>query len=203
MLGVGNQTNNALWNRLYLNQPTKVGRWTKQTKQPKNKMKKLIIKLLGLDTLIQAVDFQVLSIRKENEELKEQVKELKEKMADLCEFTAGLPTQQSIIETVEKVAEMEDTPDLDDYVREDDINDRIESYLTDNDYVSASYVDDEIESKVSEKVEEAIEDAGIEEQVRDLFNDASPAPMSKEEIQNEIKESTKVVLEKMVKALAG
>lgn len=146
-------------------------------------MKKLIIKLLGLDVLI-----------KEHEELKAFQK-------DLLMAQEGLSAR--VDENTEKLDEMEDTPDLDEYVREDDINDRIESYLTDNDYVSASYVDDEIESKVSEKVEEAIEDAGIEEQVRDLFNDASPAPMSKEEIQNEIKESTKVVLEKMVKALAG
>ena len=100
---------------------------------------------------------------------------------------------------------------MDDYVSEDDLNDRIESYINDNDIVSQSYVDDEIESKVNEaienedidsKIESAIEDLDIDEKVRDLFNDASPAPMSEEDIKKEVSEAVKVTLEKMVKALA-
>jgi hypothetical protein len=137
-------------------------------------MKKLIINLLGLDTLVTAV----LTLRKENEELK-----------------------KSLAELTEKVEEIE-SPDMDNYVSEDDINDRIESYINDNDIVSQSYVDDEIESKVSDAVESAVEDLDIDEKVRDLFNDASPAPMSEEDIKKEVAEAVKVTLEKMVKALA-
>lgn len=137
-------------------------------------MKKLIINLLGLESLVTTV----LTLRKENEELKKSLAELSEKVDEI------------------------ETPDMDNYVSEDDINDRIESYLNDNEYVSSSYVDDEIESKVSDKVEEAIEELDIDEKVRDLFNDASPAPMSEDDIKKEVAEAVKVTLEKMVKALA-
>lgn len=146
-------------------------------------MKKLIVKLLGLESLVTAV----LTLRKENEELKKSLAELTEKVDAVEEF------------------------DADDFVREDDVNDRIESYLNDNDYVTQSYCDDEIETKVSDaiddadidaKVESAIEDLDIDEKVRDLFNDASPAPMSEEDIKKEVAEAVKVTLEKMVKALA-
>lgn len=137
-------------------------------------MKKLIMKMLGLDTLVTAV----LTLRKENEELK-----------------------KSLAELTEKVDEIE-IPDMDDYVASCDLDSNIETYLNDNEYVSSSYVDDEIESKVSEKVEEAIEDLDIDEKVRDLFNDASPAPMSEDDIKKEVAEAVKVTLEKMVKALA-
>lgn len=130
--------------------------------------------MLGLDTLVTAV----LTLRKENEELK-----------------------KSLAELTEKVDEIE-IPDMDDYVASCDLDSNIETYLNDNEYVSSSYVDDEIESKVSEKVEEAIEDLDIDEKVRDLFNDASPAPMSEDDIKKEVAEAVKVTLEKMVKALA-
>lgn len=123
-------------------------------------------------------------------------------LAALAEKVKTLETENSRlvaeIETLtEKVDEIE-SPDLDDYMTESDL----ESYLYDNDFATQSYCDDEIERQVSDAVETAIEDADIEEKVRDLFNDASPAPMSVEEIKAEIQESVKVVLEKMVKALA-
>jgi len=146
-------------------------------------MKKLIMKLLGLESLVTAV----LTLRKENEELKKSLAELTEKVDEIEEF------------------------DADDFVREDDINDRVESFLNDNDYITQSYCDDEIQSKVDEaiedadidsKIESAIEDLDIEEKVRDLFNDASPAPMSEDDIRKEVAEAVKVTLEKMVKALA-
>lgn len=149
-------------------------------------MKKLIIKLLGLDTLI------------ENE-----VSKLRKDYLDCCVRLGELETQVGEIEIPDF--------DTDDFVREDDVNDRIESYLNDNDYVSSSYVDDEIESKVSDaiddadidsKIESAIEDLDIEEKVRDLFNDASPCPMTEDDIRKEVAEAVKVTLEKMVKALA-
>lgn len=148
-------------------------------------MKKLIMKLLGLNTLVT----ELASLRKENEELNNRVKHLDDEVNALEERVQ------------EKIDEIE-TPDMDDYVREDDVNDRIESYLNDNDYVTQSYCDDEIESKVSDAVESAVEDIDIEEKVRDLFNDASPAPMGVEDIKKEVAEAVKVTLEKMVKALA-
>lgn len=151
-------------------------------------MNKLINKLLGLNVLIE----EMVALKKENEELKAYQK-------DLTMAQEGL--RASLDEVTEKVDEI-DAPDMDDFVREDDINDRVEAYLNDNDYVMSSYVDDEIESKVSDAVESAIEDLDIDEKVRDLFNDASPAPMSEEDIKKEVSEAVKVTLEKMVKALA-
>lgn len=139
-------------------------------------MKKLIMKLLGLESLVT----EIASLRKENENLNKALADLNEKVEEI------------------EIPEF----DADDFVREDDVNDRIESYLNDNEYVSSSYVDDEIESKVSEKVEEAIDDLDIDEKVRDLFNDASPAPMSEDDIKKEVSEAVKVTLERMVKALA-
>ena len=79
-----------------------------------------------------------------------------------------------------KVNEMEE-PDVSDYVREDDISDMIETYCNDNDIPNKDWIESE-----------------IEEQVRDLFNDASPAPMSVEDIKAEIAEQVK----KAIKAKA-
>lgn len=135
-------------------------------------MKTLIIKWLGLAALAEKV-----------ETLENQVKHLTDEVDAL---------ESRVQDKIDEI------PDMDDYMRECDL----ESYLSDNDYVCSSYVDDEIERQVSDAVETAIEDADIDEKVRDLFNDASPAPMSVEEIKSEIQESVKVVLEKMVKALA-
>lgn len=120
------------------------------------------MKLLGLDTLMDMVNYNHELLRKENEELKKSLAELKEQIDEL------------------------EIPDMDDYVQHSDLDDNIESYLNNNNYATQSYVDDEIGSKVEEAVEEAIEDADIEEKVRDLFNDASPAPMSEQEIKDEI-----------------
>lgn len=133
-------------------------------------MKTLVIKWLGLSALAETVK----TLEAENKRLSDEVETLTEKVEEI------------------------EIPDMDDYMRECDL----ESYLCDNEYVSSSYVDDEIESKVSEKVEEAIDEANIEEQVRDLFNDASPAPMSEQEIKDEVSQAVRKVLEEMVKALA-
>lgn len=110
-------------------------------------MKKLIINLLGLNTLVA----EVVRLKKENEELK-----------------------KSLAELTEKVDEIE-TPDMDNYVSEDDINDRIESYINDNDIVSQSYVDDEIESKVSDAVESAVEDIDLTDKVKEVVDDMDKA----------------------------
>lgn len=142
------------------------------------------MKLLGLDTLI------------ENE-----ISKLRKDYLDCCVRLGELETQMEEIEI----------PDMDDYVASCDLDDNIESYLNNNDYATTSYVDDEIETKVSDaiddadidsKIESAIEDLDIDEKVRDLFNDASPAPMSEDDIKKEVAEAVKVTLEKMVKALA-
>jgi predicted nuclease with TOPRIM domain len=148
-------------------------------------MKKLIMKLLGLNTLVTELSL----LKKQNEEFANRIKHLDDEVNALEERVQ------------EKIDEIE----------EPDVSDQIESYLNDNDYVSSSYVDDEIESKVSDaiddadidsKIESAIEDLDIEEKVRDLFNDASPSPMSEDDIRKEVAEAVKVTLEKMVKALA-
>lgn len=129
-------------------------------------MKKLIMKLLGLESLVTTV----LTLRKENEELK-----------------------KSLAELTEKVDEME-IPDFDadDFVREDDVNDRIESYLNDNDYASQSYVDDEIESKVSDAVESAVEDIDLTEKVKEVVDDMDKASFGDtEELETLIKKEVK------------
>ena len=147
-------------------------------------MKKLIMKLLGLNTLVE----ELALLQKQNEELTNRVKHLDDEVNAL----------------EEKVDEIE-IPDMDDYVAHSDLDDNIESYLNNNDYATTSYVDDEIESKVSDaiddadidaKVESAIEDLDIEEKVRDLFNDASPAPMSEEAIKDEVSKAIAEVLSK-------
>jgi hypothetical protein len=147
-------------------------------------MKKLLLKLLGLNTLVSELNTlknEVLVLADENKELK-----------------------KSLAEVTEKVDEIE-IPDMDDYVASCDLDDNIESYLNNNDYATQSYCDEEIESKVSDaiddadidaKVESAIEDLDIEEKVRDLFNDASPAPMSEEAIKDEVSKAIAEVLSK-------
>lgn len=149
-------------------------------------MKKMIMKLLGLDSFLMAVNLSVELLRKENEELKKSLAELEEKLDGLEEF------------------------DSSQYVSEDEVNDRIESFLNDNDYVTQSYVDDEIETKVSDaiddadidsKIESAIEDLDIEEKVRDLFNDASHAPMSEDAIKEEIQKAIAEVFSKVYDTL--
>ena len=128
---------------------------TKNQKQ-KTDMKKLIMKLLGLESLVT------------------ELAELKKIQRDIIIAQEGLSAK--VDEVSEKVDEIE-IPDIDadDFVREDDVNDRIESYLNDNDYVSSSYVDDEIESKVSDKVEEAIEELDLSDKVKEVVDDMDKA----------------------------
>lgn len=149
-------------------------------------MKKLIIKMLGLESLVT----ELAMLKKQNEEFTNRIKHLDDEVNALEERVQ------------EKIDEIE-IPDMDDYVQSSDLDDNIESYLNNNDYATTSYVDDEIQSKVDEaiedadidsKVESAIEDLDIEEKVRDLFNDASPAPMSEEAIKEEVSESVRKAL---------
>lgn len=153
-------------------------------------MKKLITKLLGLDTLVAELNTlknEVLVLADENKELKAELAKVSDSVEAIEDF------------------------DADDFVREDDVNDRIESYLNDNDYITQSYCDDEIESKVSDaiddadidsKIESAIEDLDLDEKVRELLGDASPAKMCEDAVRKQVIEAVKVTLEKMVKALA-
>ena len=133
---------------------------------------------------------------------------LAETVADMASYTSQLPAAEEINKLLERVKELEEKvndleePDLSDYVREDDINDRIESYCNDYDIPNKEWVESEIEEKIEDKVQEAIDNAGIEEQVRDLFNDASPSPMSEEDIKKEVQEQVKITLERVIKALA-
>jgi uncharacterized protein YoxC len=152
-------------------------------------MKKLIMKLLGLNTLVEEFDL----LKKQNEEFANRVKHLDDEVNAL----------------EEKVDEIE-IPDMDDYVASCDLDDNIESYLNNNDYATQCWVEENVQEAVenhvdtesiTESVLEKVND-DIEEKVRDLFNDASPAPMSVEDIKKEVREATKVTLERMVKALA-
>ena len=130
-------------------------------------MKEMIIKWLGLDTLTASMELSLELLRNENAGLRKELSELSEKIKEIEE------------------------PDMSDFISESDIDDRIESYCNDNDIPNKEWVESEIEDKIDDKVKEAIEEAGIEEQVRDLFNDASPSPMSEEDIKAEIAEQVK------------
>lgn len=161
-------------------------------------MKKLIMKLLGLESLVTDIAY-----------LKETLDNVEAKNTEL---------EKSLAELTEKVEAVEDF-DADDFVREDDVNDRIEGYLNDNDYVSSSYVDDEIESKVSDAVESAIDDADIDSKIESAIEDLDldekvknivisemqkthPVLMTEETIRKEVSEAVKVTLERVVKAMA-
>jgi len=120
-------------------------------------MKKLIMKLLGLNTLV--ADIAYLKETLNNVEAENM--ELKKNYLDCCVRLGELETQ---------IEEM-DVPNMDEWVLEDDINNRIESYLNDNDYVTQSYCDDEIESKVSDAVESAVEDIDLTEKVKEVVDE--------------------------------
>ena len=142
-------------------------------------MKKLIMKLLGLDTLVA------------------EVAELKAYQKDLTMAQEGLSAK--VDEVSEKVEEIE-TPDMDNYVSEDDVNDRIDSYLNDNDYATQSYVDDEIESKVSDAVESAVEDIDLTEKVKEVVDDMDKASFADtEELEGIVRKEVKSFMLNSVK----
>ncbi len=119
------------------------------------------MKLLGLNTLVA----EVVRLQKENAELKAYQK-------DLTMAQEGLSAK--VDEVSEKMDEIE-IPDMDDYVQISDLDDNIESYLNNNDYATTSYVDDEIESKVSDAVESAVEDLDLTEKVKEVVDDMDKA----------------------------
>lgn len=140
-------------------------------------MKKMITKLLGLNTLVE----ELALLKKQNEELKTK------------------------IENLENVVEEIEIPDFDsdDFVREDDIDSKIEDYLYQNDYATQDWVNGEIEDiDISDKIEDAINDYDIEAKVNELLGNASTEKMCEDAVRKEVLEAVKVTLEKMVKALA-
>lgn len=135
-------------------------------------MKKLIINLLGLNTLVA----EVVRLKKENENLNKALADLNEKVDEI------------------------ETPDMDNYISEDDINDRIESYINDNDIVSQSYVDDEIESKVSDAVESAVEDLDLTDKVKEVVDDMDKASFGDtEELEGIVRKEVKSFMLNSVK----
>lgn len=148
-------------------------------------MKKLIIKMLGLESLVT----ELALLKKQNEEFTNRIKHLDDEVNALEERVQ------------EKIDEIE-TPDMDDFVREDDVNDRIESYLNDNDYVTQSYCDDEIETKVSDAVESAIDDLDIEDKVKEVVSEMDKASFGDtEEIEQAVSKAVAEVLSKAYNAL--
>jgi len=144
-------------------------------------MKKLIMKLLGLDTLVA-----------EHKYLKETLDNVECKYKDLCMAQKGLSAKVDEIEIPDF--------DVDDFVREDDINDRIETYINDNDIVSQSYVDDEIESKVSDAVESAVEDLDLTEKVKEVVDDMDKASFGDtEELEGIVRKEVKSFMLNSVK----
>jgi polyhydroxyalkanoate synthesis regulator phasin len=158
-------------------------------------MKTLVLKLLGLNTLAETVADMAsytsqLPAAEEINRLLKEVNDLKKGLADLETVVADLETKvDDLKDTVEDI----EIPDMDDYVLSDNFNDYVEEFLNNGEYVNSDYVDEQIESKISD----AIDDLDIEEQVRDLFNDASPAPMSEEAIKEEIQKSLAEVFSKV------
>jgi uncharacterized membrane-anchored protein YjiN (DUF445 family) len=145
----------------------------------------MIMKLLGLESLVT------------------ELAELKKFQRDLATAQEGLSAK--VDEVSEKVEAVEDF-DADDFVREDDVNDRIESYLNDNDYITQSYCDDEIESKVSdavdEKVTEAIDDLDLESKVKEVVAEMDKASFGDtEEIEQAVSKAVAEVLSKAYNAL--
>jgi hypothetical protein len=142
-------------------------------------MKTLIMKLLGLNTLA------------------EEIAELKKFQRDLTTAQEGLSAK--VDEVTAKVDDMEEF-DPSQYVSEDEVNDRIESYIYDNDIASQSYVDDEVESKVSDKVEEAIEELDIEDKVKEVVDNMDKASFGDtEELKSIVREQVKSFMLNSVK----
>lgn len=136
-------------------------------------MKKLIMKLLGLDTLI------------ENE-----ISKLRKDYLDCCVRLGELETQVEEIEI----------PDMDDYVAHCDLDDNIESYLNNNDYATQSYCDDEIESKVSDAVESAVEDIDLTDKVKEVVDDMDKASFGDtEELEGIVRKEVKSFMLNSVK----
>lgn len=111
-------------------------------------MKKLIINLLGLNSLVNLVDL----LRKENEELKKNY-------LDCCVRLGELETKLDDLEI----------PDTDDFVSENDIDSKIEDYLYNNDYATVDKVSELIDEQDTESlVEKVIEEIDLTDRVEGI-----------------------------------
>jgi len=182
IIGAGCKNPHALSQSTF-HKPANLREWDTKNQKQKTDMKKLIMKLLGLESLVE----ELALLKKQNEEFTNRIKHLDDEVNALEERVQ------------EKIDEIE-TPDMDDFVREDDVNDRIESYLNDNDYVTQSYCDDEIESKVSDAVESAIEDLDIEDKVKEVVDDMDKASFADtEELESIVRKEVKSFMLNSVK----
>jgi phage shock protein A len=111
-------------------------------------MKTLVLKLLGLNTLVESLN----TLTKENETLKKG-------LADLEVVVADLETKvDDLKDTVEDI----EVHDMDDYVRQQDLDldTAIYDYLSSNDYATLE--------EVKDCVEEAVEEIDIEAKVEEV-----------------------------------
>jgi uncharacterized protein YllA (UPF0747 family) len=130
-------------------------------------MLKMLMKLLGHPDLAQTLD----RLRKEQEALRKSLTELEEKVEDI------------------------EVPDTDDFVQHTDLDDNIESYLSNNDYCQSDYIDDKVEREVADRIEEAIDDLDLTEKVEEVIRDMDKASFGDtEEIKQEVEKALKVVL---------
>lgn len=80
--------------------------------------------------------------------------------------------------------------DFSEFLTIDNVDEQIESFLGNNNYCTADYIEEAVSDYLNDN---------LEEQVRDLFNNASPAPMSVEDIRKEIEEAIKELSKKKKK----
>lgn len=118
-------------------------------------MKEMIIKWLGLNVLAETV-------------------------ADMASYTSQLPSAEEINKLLERVKELEEKvndleePDLSDYVREDEVEDRIETYCNDNEIPCGDWLSSELQDKVQEAVNEMKEK--IKEEIKLSLKKKKPKP---------------------------
>lgn len=150
-------------------------------------MKKFLLKILGLSDL----DAQMLILVLDNARLEKAVKDLTDEVNAI---------EERVTEKLEEV----ETPDMDEYVLHSDLDDNIESYLNNNDYVTTSYVDDEIESKVEDAVDEkistAIDELDITVKVEDAVKEMDKASFGDtEELEGIVRKEVKSFMLNSVK----
>lgn len=127
------------------------------------------MKLLGHPDLAQTLD----RLRKEQEALRKSLTELQEKVEDI------------------------EVPDTDDFVQHTDLDDNIESYLSNNDYCQSDYIDDKVEREVADRIEEAINDLDLTEKVEEVVQDMDKASFGDtEEIRQEVEKAIRVIFKK-------
>lgn len=113
--------------------------------------------------------------------------DLAETVADMASYTSQLPAAEEINKLLERVEELEsqvaalevqiegmEEPDMSDYVREDEVEDRIETYCNDNEIPCGDWLSSELQDKVQEAVEEMKEK--IKEEIKLSLKKKKPKP---------------------------